>query len=152
MKTTKLLAMAATLLMACAAPNDDEPVGGANEQLSQSDAYDRVLAEGTFKDRGHLACGRTLTLEGGAKPKGTYTFRWEPCEDEDGARMSSHGTFEVVGGWLGGLLTSPTLKITPDANLEDTTPWSYKVTLDGERVTLTSSTGTGVLHPQGYID
>ncbi|MBX3228559.1 MAG: hypothetical protein KIT84_07895 [Labilithrix sp.] len=132
----------------CAAePSEEEEVGGSEEALSKGDAYAKVVAAGRFRS-GHLACGRTLTLTGSTGPTGRYELEVQPCEGEDGDGFRSKGSFEVVGGWFGGLLTNPTMKMTPSATGAE--PWSFKISMNDEVIWLTDEAGT--LVPEGMLD
>lgn len=137
------------ILAGCASSEESEDAAGTADALSRANAYEAVVTDSVFKDKGHLACGRTLILEGGSAPTGTYQFTFQPC-DEEGGIMRSHGTFEVIGGWGGGFITNPTLKITPDPSLEDTTPWQYEIQSHDGHVWLTNQNGS--LRPQAELD
>lgn len=142
--------LCAAILMGCSSSNEPEATAGTSDALSRPNAYDALINDSVFKDKGHLACGRTLVLHHDWFPTGTYEFTYQPC-DEQGGVMRSHGTFEVIGGWGGGLITNPTLKITPDASLKDTTPWQYEIIAqDEEHVWLENENGT--LRPQSQLD
>lgn len=148
-RTTMLGFLVATILSGCATADQTDATGETSDALSRPDAYEWALRDAVFKDKGHLACGRTLTLVHDGFPTGTYQFTYQPC-DEEGGVMRSHGTFEVIGGWGGGWITNPTLKLTPDPSLEDTTPWQYEMIEHDEHVWLKNENGT--LRPQAELD
>lgn len=150
MHSLKYFMVVATLTAAnagCLSPEqeqEEESTAGSDAALTQSQAFEELVGHGpdgkTFKSGGASDCGHTITLErsNGPANTGKYTYAFHDCErDPMGAspsssdRMRSSGTFKLVGGWLGGLVTDPTLEITPrpspDRPGDDATPWSYKV-------------------------
>lgn len=134
-------------LVGCAASETSEETGTAtNSALTQSEAFEALV--GTNDDgkdfvTGHSECGHHLNLSRGAAPNtGRYSYSFHDCETDD--RLRSQGTFKVVGGWLGGALSDPTLEITPEASRpdDDTTPWSYKIR---------TATGSDEMMPRGTV-
>jgi hypothetical protein len=116
---------------------EEEAVAGDDAALTQVQAYQALLPSDpsepgkTFVETS-TGCGHSITLgrQAGDPPNsGHFVYSYMDCDGHE--NMSKAGTFKIVAGWLDGLVTDPTLEITPVRNPsrpnDDLTPWSYKI-------------------------
>lgn len=142
-----MVLMVGLMTAGCATEAADEPTGASADAVSEANAYKLAIEAKTFRS-GHLACGRTLTLTASFGTEGFYDLHVQPCEGMPGEERRTKGNFKVVGGWLGGLVTNPTMKMMPTADGAES--WSFEMKESDGVVTLTDEAGT--LVPEGFLD
>ena len=116
--------------LGCSAGSDpDEALVSGEASLTQSDAFEGLVGADPVANTyvsSSTACGHSLTVARGAEPnRGRYEYSFHACDGS--APKRSRGSFRVVAGWLDGLVTDPTLELTPDPDQPATSRWTYEI-------------------------
>ncbi len=160
-------------LAGCAAGGEDDAnvASSQGDALTQSDASRALFAGRSaspirrFHSDDPANCGASLELiHGDALDAGLATYSYQDCDDATSPPIVYHAKYDVVGGWLDGHLTDPTLRIDATMPGTDGQPaaghvrWRYAIRSTGEgdamaiKLQMFEDVGSFGIHVYGPLD